>query len=105
MEIEIFAIQPLMLLYLISGKVDSVSDKVCRVKWDYIWWNVASDDNNTPALLSERDRHVLPDLIQRVGTRGFVEEFSKFPVLFLDEDFCVFEFSAFGTKICAQRTV
>jgi hypothetical protein len=82
-----------------------VSNDVCRVKWDNIWWNVESDDNKTPALLSERSRHVLPDLIQRVGTRGFIEEFSKFPISYLDDDFCVFEFSAFGTKICAERNI
>lgn len=56
-----------------------------------------------PALLSDKKKHILPDLIQKIGTKGFVEEFSKFPVLFLDNDFCVFEFSAFGTKICAER--
>ena len=78
---------------------------MCRVKWDNIWWNTATTTAPTPALLSERSRHILPDLIQRIGTKGFVEEFSKFPVSYLDSDFCVFEFSAFGTKICAERTV
>ena len=91
-------------LSLKSGKVNSVSSTVCRVKWDNIWWNVASDDNDTPALLSDVSRHILPDLIQRVGTRGFIEDFSKFPVSYLDEDTCVFEFSTLGTRICAART-
>jgi hypothetical protein len=54
-----------LLLNLLVGKVDSVSDTVCRVKWDNIWWNLITEDNDTPALVSERSRHVLPDLIQR----------------------------------------
>ena len=90
-----------------KGKVDSVSDTVCRVRWDNIWWNTITEEEggSLPALQADKERHILPDLIQRIGTKGFVEEFSKFPVLFLDDDFCVFEFSAFGTKICAERKV
>jgi hypothetical protein len=85
-----------------AGRVERVTDVVCRVVWDQIWldWN---SEAQGPSGASETDAHVLPGLIQSVGERGFVEGVSRFPVLYLDDDLCVFEFQITGTKICARR--
>ena len=52
---------------------------------------------------TQTNNHILPALIQTIGEKGFLEGASRFPVLYLDSDLCVFEFQITGTKICAKR--
>lgn len=85
-----------------AGRVERVADALCRVVWDRIWldWNSEAEG---PTGAADTAKHVLPDLVQAVGARGFVEGVSRFPVLYLDEDLCVFQFQVTGTKVCARR--
>ena len=85
-----------------QGKVTSVSDTICQINWENIWWDVNSQIMKASALTDVK-KHILPELIQAIGTKGFIEGVSKFPVVYLDENFVVFEFSLFGTRICARR--
>ena len=85
-----------------AGRVESVSDNVCRVVWEQIWWDW-NEESEGPSKASETEKHVLPRLIQALGEKGFAEGVSRFPVLFLDSDLCVFQFQLIGTKICATR--
>ena len=42
-------------------------------------------------------------LINGIGQRAFIDDVAIFPVSFLDTDTVVFDFEAFGTKICARK--
>lgn len=42
-------------------------------------------------------------LINSIGQTFFLESVSVFPVSFLDQDMCVFEFQLLGTRICARK--
>ena len=75
-------------------------EMICKIKWDRIWWDVS---DGAPTLEGDRERHVLPAIIQVVGKAAFVEGASAFPLQYLDEDLCVFVFRLLGTKICAKR--
>ena len=85
-----------------AGRVESVTDNVCRVVWDQIWLDL-NEENEGPSKASETEKHLFPRLIQALGEKGFAEGVSRFPVLFLDSDLCVFQFQLTGTKICATR--
>ena len=46
---------------------------------------------------------VVDSLVQAVGGALFFEGLSNFPVRYLDDDLCVFEFKAAGTVVASQR--
>jgi hypothetical protein len=85
-----------------AGRVESITDDKCRIIWDDIWWDFNSQQTG-PSAVRATGEHVLPKLISWIGKRSFVEGVSIFPVRYLDEDLCVFEFQLFGTKICAKK--
>lgn len=72
----------------------------CYIVWDKIWWDF---EQNGPTTSSDTSKHVLPDLIQKVGKAAFVEGVSRFPIQYVDDDTCVFLFTALGTRICARK--
>lgn len=85
-----------------AGKVLSQSENTCSVIWEKIWWDRETPENG-PSLASETDKHILPRVIQALGEKGFIREVSTFPVSYLDEDLCVFDFMLTGTRIAAIR--
>jgi hypothetical protein len=46
---------------------------------------------------------VFPGFVQAAGSAGFVEQIGKFPVLYLDEDTCVFAFPPLRVEILARK--
>jgi hypothetical protein len=50
-----------------------------------------------------RNGTVLDQLVQAVGTLGFVASLSRFPVSYLDEELAVFSFPPLRTLICAKK--
>jgi len=77
----------------------SMTQQVCKIKWTRIWWDVS--DSPTPE--SAVEKHLLPGLIQAIGSAAFVEGVSFFPVEYFDRDLCVFLFKLTGTRICARK--
>mmetsp|Transcript_5442 Transcript_5442/g.8281 ORF Transcript_5442/g.8281 Transcript_5442/m.8281 type:complete len:272 (-) Transcript_5442:18-833(-) len=100
-------------LYLsVSGTYGSVSDDVCRVDFNEAWIKAipmpSSEDgvvvDDTPfANLSDVPDSPLRSIITNVGRTFFIENFSIFPVSFLDDDLIVFDFELLGTRICARK--
>ena len=42
--------------------------------------------------------------MQALGTAGFVESFSRFPIGYVDQELCEFRFELSGTSILAVKT-
>jgi hypothetical protein len=72
------------------------SNTVVRIVWDMVWWNTEPYERPTPP-----NEGSFPNSIQGLGTLGFVEPLSFFPVLYVDEQFVVFQF--FGLTITAMK--
>ncbi len=71
----------------------------CSIVWDKIWW----DMQPSPTCSTNISNHILPSMVQTLGKAAFIEGVSKFPIQYLDTNTCVFLFTLFGTRICAQR--
>lgn len=83
-----------------KGTVSIIDQTVCDLVWQQIWWDWSSDK---PSSVDEREKHLLPDLIQLLGLAAFIKSASVFPVKYIDDDLCVFSFPLTGTVICAQK--
>lgn len=72
------------------------------IRFDEIWtdFNTVEEGPSSP---DDKSQHVLPDFVQPIGKAGFIEEFSKFPVEFLDDSIIIFVFKTTGTKILATK--
>ena len=78
------------------------ADKICSLKWVHFWWDLLSEENGPSSVKDVKD-HVLPGVIQVIGEKAFIESVSIFPIVFLDTDFCIFDFKLFGTRICSSK--
>lgn len=79
-----------------------VQDSVCSITWDNIWWDLNTQQRG-PSECDERNRHILPGIIQSIGTRAFIKEFSQFPVVHWADDLVLFQFPLTSTRIVASR--
>ncbi len=95
----------------VSGTYSSVDENISRVDFDKAWVksllvnNQEEDDEKKKPYrsLNEVPNGPIKDLINRVGQTFFIEQFSVFPISFLDEDIIVFDFPLLGTRICALK--
>ena len=77
-------------------EIDTENNGNVKIVWDKAWWNPEFLDRPTPP-----EDGFLPGLIQSLGTAGFIESLSVFPIGYVDEDLVVFYFS--GLKITAAK--
>ncbi|CAM9955500.1 unnamed protein product [Discosporangium mesarthrocarpum] len=84
---------------VVEAKGDSNS---VQVIFERFWWDIGKRERPTKAPMLE-DGWILPWLVQNIGSLLFFEAVSVFPVAYLDEDLCVFEFAAAGTLVASQR--
>ena len=80
-----------------AGSFESVDAATTRISFDTFWWDIGTD-------AATANDGVAKDVIQGVGAAGFLPSFSVFPVRYLDNDLCVFEFPPLGVKITAVRS-
>uniref|UniRef100_A0A7S3APN4 Uncharacterized protein n=2 Tax=Haptolina ericina TaxID=156174 RepID=A0A7S3APN4_9EUKA len=75
-----------------SGVVasDLAAPKVSII-WDRIWW-LPGGEADAPPRASEG---ILRPIVQALGRAGFIEGLSVFPVRYLQDDLCIFNFQAF----------
>ena len=81
-----------------SGTVDSLNEYDSEVLFDTFWVDISKLE---PSEHPSTD--VLSSVINSVGQKGFVPSLSRFPVWWLDADYCIFEFPPLGVNITAQR--
>uniref|UniRef100_A0A6U0ESK7 Plastid lipid-associated protein/fibrillin conserved domain-containing protein n=1 Tax=Helicotheca tamesis TaxID=374047 RepID=A0A6U0ESK7_9STRA len=94
----------------VSGTYGSVNDLVCRVDFDQSWVKQLPVDED---IIVEKDVPYqsiteVPDsaskqVITTIGKLFFLEQVSVFPISYLDDDLCVFDFELLGTRICARK--
>jgi len=100
----------------VSGTYSSVDANVSRVDFDKAWVKAISNndysneeatstgkDNQPYMSLDEVPNGFLKDFINALGNTFFIEQFSVFPVSYLDDDLIVFVFPLLGTRICAMK--
>ena len=92
---------PSTVMLSVSGTYGSVSDQVCRVDFDQAWVTM-NEDVPYPNIESVPDS-TTKSVIASVGRLLFLEQFSIFPISFLDDDLIVFDFELLGTRICARK--
>mmetsp|Transcript_6954 Transcript_6954/g.9332 ORF Transcript_6954/g.9332 Transcript_6954/m.9332 type:complete len:253 (-) Transcript_6954:319-1077(-) len=91
-----------------AGCLETLDDTTVKLVFDYFWWDI---DTEVPRSFPEiqnaskekKSISVVDNLVQTVGTIGFLESFSIFPMKYLDDDICVFEFPPLGVKITAAK--
>eukprot|EP01035_Chromulina_nebulosa_P027829 gene27829-36648_t len=83
-----------------KGNVCIINGTFCDLEWQQIWWDWCTDNASN---VEETDKHIFPSIIQSLGLAAFIKSASIFPVEYIDDDLCVFEFPLTGTKICAQK--
>lgn len=91
----------------VSGTFSSVNEEVCRVDFDRAWVRRRFRDSDVDDVGPFPAIETVPNsfsksVIDTVGRALFLEEFSVFPVSFLDEELIVFDFELLGTRICAR---
>ncbi|KAJ1457029.1 hypothetical protein M885DRAFT_516075 [Pelagophyceae sp. CCMP2097] len=82
------------------GTYGSKGDDVSFISWDEAWWNPGADSPTASA-----SEGFLSPVVSFLGNLGFVDEFARFPVSFLDEDLVVFTFPLSNTRIAAVRVL
>ena len=95
----------------VSGTYGSVDENICRVDFDKAWIKLLAssqfhdkneEDTPYPSLDDVPDSPI-KRIINAVGNTMFIEQFSVFPISFLDEDLIVFDFPLLGTRVCALK--
>jgi len=81
--------------YTTTATEDSPTGTVSIV-WDEVWWNNKATERPTPP-----NEGFLAEFVQSLGTLGFFENLSFFPIRYVDNDLTIFEF--FGFTITAAR--
>lgn len=84
-----------------------MTDTVSQVRFHKVWFkplagNKSIDDGPYNELDDVPDSF-MKSMINSIGQTFFVESVSVFPVSFLDDDLCVFDFELLGTRICAKK--
>ena len=101
----------------VSGTYSSVNETISRVDFDKAWVKpIISMFSNEEEKEGKRQEEEVPyktlddvppgiikDIINTVGKTFFIEQFSVFPISFLDENLIVFDFPLLGTRICALK--
>jgi hypothetical protein len=93
----------------VSGTFSSQDeDQICRVDFEKAWIKLPSDIDESHDFQPFDDLDSVPSslpktIINFIGKLGFAEQFSVFPVSFLDNDTIVFDFKLLGTRICARK--
>lgn len=92
----------------ILHQVDMFSSSIIQVIFERFWWDRNGEETPSRAPPAEGDGSgaggdILSWLVQAVGKALFVKDLSVFPVLYLDDDLCVFEFKAAGTVVVSER--
>jgi hypothetical protein len=89
----------------VSGTYDSVDENISRVDFDKAWIKplIEEDDEKPYKTLDDAPDGPLKEIINAVGKTMFIEQFSVFPVSFLDDNLIVFEFPLLGTRVCAMK--
>ncbi|CAM9235484.1 unnamed protein product [Ectocarpus fasciculatus] len=72
------------------------------VVFERFWWDRSGEDRPTGAPPGSSATPV-DGFVQAAGKAMFFDGLSVFPVHYLDDDFCVFEFKAAGTVVASQR--
>lgn len=85
----------------VSGTFGSVSSQVCRVDFDRAW--VTLDRDQPFATFENVPEDGSKSVVSALGQLFFIEQFSVFPVSFLDDNLIVFDFELLGTRICARK--
>ena len=75
---------------------------VCSITWNEVWWDFNTQEEG-PSGSDEKDKHVLCNVIQNIGTRAFIKDFSQFPIKYWDNDLVSFLFPLTSTRIVASR--
>lgn len=92
----------------LSGTYGSVDENVCRVDFDKAWIKPFDssivDGNEEPyQSLDKVPDGPVKEVINAVGKALFIEQFSVFPISYLDDNLIVFDFPLLGTRICALK--
>lgn len=66
---------------------------------------VGDEDGSTSGRSLPWGGRVVDRFVQVAGKAMFFDGLSAFPVLYLDDDLCVFQFKAAGTVVASQRVV
>ncbi|GAB5369296.1 hypothetical protein AAMO2058_001392900 [Amorphochlora amoebiformis] len=84
-----------------SGTVrsDGESDALSVVSFRDFWLSFGENPPNSKPDMNSGLRSVVNSL----GRAGFIEDFSQFPVLYLDSEFCVFKFPLLDVTIAARK--
>ena len=72
-----------------------------KVHFDEIW--VQAGDPPPYPTLADVPQSPAKDWINHIGTLLFLPQFSVFPVSYLDDELCVFDFELLGTRVCALK--
>ncbi|CAN0029309.1 unnamed protein product [Scytosiphon promiscuus] len=83
---------------------------VVKVIFERFWWdrNAEERPTETPPGAAEGETDAggvsaLDWFVQAAGKAMFFDGLSVFPVLYLDDDFCIFKFEAAGTVVASSR--
>lgn len=96
----------------VSGTYSSVDENVSRVDFDKAWVkpmlfsneNENENEKEEPyEALNDVPDGPIKEFINSVGQTFFIEQFSVFPISFLDDNMIVFDFPLLGTRICAMK--
>jgi len=80
-----------------AGTYYSVDADTVGINFERFWWD---HDVDQPSADTGK---VGPGLVQTLGKAGFIPAFSRFPVGYVDERLCEFQFQASGTSILAVK--
>jgi hypothetical protein len=93
----------------VSGTYGSVDKNTSRVDFDKAWIkplppSASKNNNNQPyPTLDQVPDGKIKHVINSIGKTLFIEQFSVFPISFLDENLIIFDFPLLGTRICALK--
>ncbi|CAM9592211.1 unnamed protein product [Heterosigma akashiwo] len=78
-----------------------------KITFDNFWWDIQTSEPRSLETFLQDFRTSPPSatdvLVQNIGKAGFLESFSIFPLQYLDETLCIFEFPPLGVKIVASK--
>ncbi|KAJ1487467.1 hypothetical protein T484DRAFT_1786603 [Baffinella frigidus] len=80
-----------------AGTYCSLDPSTVRIDFENFWW-----DPTERATPSDAPAPDAGGLVQTLGTAGFLPSFSRFPVRYVSDDLCIFEFKLTGTNIVAE---
>eukprot|EP00639_Heterosigma_akashiwo_P037454 CAMPEP_0194710276 /NCGR_PEP_ID=MMETSP0296-20130528/2883_1 /TAXON_ID=39354 /ORGANISM="Heterosigma akashiwo, Strain CCMP2393" /LENGTH=315 /DNA_ID=CAMNT_0039607895 /DNA_START=104 /DNA_END=1051 /DNA_ORIENTATION=+ len=90
-----------------AGSIDVRDDMSVKITFDNFWWDIQTSEPRSLETFLQDFRTSPPSatdvLVQNIGKAGFLESFSIFPLQYLDETLCIFEFPPLGVKIVASK--